>query len=490
MYNIVKTYSTSILITLVCMLFAIECAKAQKSSSNFKNAELLDVFFTKLAILEFEKKGKINIVHIGDSHVQADFFTDAIRQPLQQRFGNAGYGFTFPYSLAKTNGTSLVRYKSDIIWQSLRNVFPVSDILIGLGGIALYSNSDDFTIDLDVSNKYAFTKLKILYPFQKSCFSTSLTQDFKTSNEIEYIKQEEKPETSTHSEPVYHRIKRGETLYRVSVNYNVSVDELKKINNLTSNIVKIDQKLIIPNSSSKIKPKQNQTAAIPIKRQQKITKADSLSSVSEPYISVYSSKERLNSISIRANKSAQKAYNLSGIILESDTVGLIYHSIGVNGAKTSDYNKYPLFYKQLDLVKPDLVVISLGTNESFGQWSTARYINQMKIMVENIRQSNPDLPIIIMTPPPSLFSRKNVNNLVGEYAKALMEIKNCVIWDMLHVLGGTKAPLNKELSPLMARDKIHFTKDGYQYQGQLFYSDFSKTYDKFLKDNNLGNINR
>jgi len=43
----------------------------------------------------------------------------------------------------------------------------------------------------------------------------------------------------------YHVVKAGETLYRISVNYNISVDELKKLNSLTSNTISIGQKIII-----------------------------------------------------------------------------------------------------------------------------------------------------------------------------------------------------------------------------------------------------
>ena len=41
-------------------------------------------------------------------------------------------------------------------------------------------------------------------------------------------------------------VKKGDTLYNIAKNYNVSVSELKNINNLTSNILTIGQKLSIP----------------------------------------------------------------------------------------------------------------------------------------------------------------------------------------------------------------------------------------------------
>ncbi len=52
--------------------------------------------------------------------------------------------------------------------------------------------------------------------------------------------------------PVYYIVKPHETLYRISVNNKVSVDDLKKWNGLTSNIVSVDQRLIVGYGTQKI----------------------------------------------------------------------------------------------------------------------------------------------------------------------------------------------------------------------------------------------
>lgn len=41
-------------------------------------------------------------------------------------------------------------------------------------------------------------------------------------------------------------VKKGDTLYNIAKNYNVSVDEIKSLNNLSSNVLSIGQKLTIP----------------------------------------------------------------------------------------------------------------------------------------------------------------------------------------------------------------------------------------------------
>ena len=50
------------------------------SGNGIGNSTALFGFYQKLYQLEKIKKGKINIVHIGDSHIQADLFTAKIRR--------------------------------------------------------------------------------------------------------------------------------------------------------------------------------------------------------------------------------------------------------------------------------------------------------------------------------------------------------------------------------------------------------------------------
>ena len=51
--------------------------------------------------------GSLRIVHIGDSHLQAAFFSEKIKQLLNQNLQNnnsiASPGFIFPFSMAQTN---------------------------------------------------------------------------------------------------------------------------------------------------------------------------------------------------------------------------------------------------------------------------------------------------------------------------------------------------------------------------------------------------
>src|SRR3989304_5586774 len=47
-------------------------------------------FYEKLYQLKTTGKGKVNVAHIGDSHIQADFFSGVVRQHFHLDFENAG----------------------------------------------------------------------------------------------------------------------------------------------------------------------------------------------------------------------------------------------------------------------------------------------------------------------------------------------------------------------------------------------------------------
>ncbi len=51
--------------------------------------------------------------------------------------------------------------------------------------------------------------------------------------------------TSNNGAAVYHTVAKGETLYGISVKYKVKVDQIKQLNNMSDNTVKVDQKLRI-----------------------------------------------------------------------------------------------------------------------------------------------------------------------------------------------------------------------------------------------------
>jgi hypothetical protein len=70
------------------------------AENRIEQSAVLKPFFQRLQELENRKTHQVRVLHIGDSHIQADFFTGWLRYLLQKRFGEAGRGLVFPYRQA------------------------------------------------------------------------------------------------------------------------------------------------------------------------------------------------------------------------------------------------------------------------------------------------------------------------------------------------------------------------------------------------------
>jgi len=133
-----------------------------------KNPVRLNKFFQKIDTLVKEGKGRINILHIGASHVQAGVLSDRIRQNLDIINGDfqTPRGLIFPYSVAKTNNPSsyAVRYSGE--WNRMRNVSKDRDMPLGVTGIEVYTNDSAAQIQVYLNpngiRRWEFTQLRLL----------------------------------------------------------------------------------------------------------------------------------------------------------------------------------------------------------------------------------------------------------------------------------------------------------------------------------------
>lgn len=436
--------------------FPLDISTFKSVKNEISNATLLDSFFQKLAALEQHKNQKIRIVHIGDSHIQADLFTATMRKKMQSAFGNAGFGFTFPYSVANTNCSAPIKYNASGAFFAVRNVFADRDKPVGLSGIALQSKSSDFAIQLQVKDpQYYFTNIKLITPQNQNLFSLSF---------------EEKKELITIAVPkkITHKVKSGEVLGSIAEKYGVTLKQLKKANNLKNDFIRDGKLLVIP--SKQTKPQSIvKTSYIPV----------ALESALIGY--QYEASKPLDQVTLIPNE-GKLDFALNGIVLENDDPGVIYSGIGVNGAKCSDYNNFPMFYEQLPALEADLVIISLGTNESFDRQEGLVYMNQLQTMLYTIKNQLPNAAILVTTPPPSVLHQKEKNRYIEAYSKLIQsqaEENKYAVWDLLSVFGGNKNVIVNARMGLMAKDKVHYSKLGYEKQADLFFQALMQAFEMY-----------
>lgn len=123
-----------------------------------KDSSKMEKFFDRLDTLIYFGKGKINIVHIGGSHVQADIISGQMRQRLQTFFpGNKGSrGLTFPYAVAKTNNPYDFKVNYTGAWSSCKNTQSKEACLLGLTGMRITTLDTNASIKVKLNNPNNF----------------------------------------------------------------------------------------------------------------------------------------------------------------------------------------------------------------------------------------------------------------------------------------------------------------------------------------------
>lgn len=427
------------------------------------NPQAIVPFFRKLSQLgsglSVMKGDKVSIVHIGDSHIQADLMTDRVRKGLQRQFGNGGRGFVFPHNLARTNGAWDVRFTSNIGWQNHRLVGPPDGSPVGLSGIALTTRSDDFAVEFNAkSPENGFNTIRIITPQNRNSF------DLATSKKTITLE-------SDVPKVIRHKIRSGEVLGSIADTYNVSVTALKKANGLRSSLIRAGKTLKIPTGGMQTKKVQrSEFVPLPL--------------LADSHSHYFQSDTSLEKIYLLPRK-GETSFALNGIVLENNSSGVLYHNIGVNGARFSDYNKYPLFFAQLPALKADLFILSLGTNESFDRMGADAFVETMRESIGRIRAENPEACILVVTPPPSLFRRRYTNAFAAAYAQAIRDNAagmRYAVWDLYGQLGGMYNVNRNYRRGLVAGDRVHYTKKGYELQGDLLSRAIIRVYQDYLKN--------
>ncbi|HEY9260430.1 GDSL-type esterase/lipase family protein, partial [Chitinophaga sp.] len=109
-------------------------------------------------------------------------------------------------------------------------------------------------------------------------------------------------------------------------------------------------------------------------------------------------------------------FRFYGAVMQNGHNGVLYHSVGINGAMYQHYNEISnILLAQMAVLKPQLVIISLGTNEAYGRLDPLAFRDEIDKAVSLIREQNPAVNILLTTPPDCMRAvRKGVRKKVGK----------------------------------------------------------------------------
>jgi lysophospholipase L1-like esterase len=364
-----------------------------------QNKQHLDEFYESLYQLQQGRDKKVNIIHLGDSHIQADFLTKAVRNNLQNRFGNAGRGLIIPGRVAGTNEPFNIQTSSNVTWESKRCVQLDQILPIGIGGITIRSGvagNKLYVYMNDQTQDYSFQTIKLFHLKDAAGFQINV----KDSN----------------FKPIEFKPERDTSKFTTTINLPASV----------TNIIF---------ESNKVDSIQNHTT-------------------------------------------------IFGMSLENNKPGILYHVIGVNGAKYVHYNAAKYFATQTHQLNPELIIISMGTNEALDYpYIDKRLFNHIENLVMSLRANNPLSKFIIVTPPDCFMKKTRKNPGITKVRELLIQFaveNGLAFYDMYEVMGGENSAARWKEAQLLRADGVHFTKEAYDYQGNLLYEAIMKGFNEYV----------
>ncbi|HTW81489.1 MAG TPA: GDSL-type esterase/lipase family protein [Terracidiphilus sp.] len=183
---------------------------------------------------------------------------------------------------------------------------------------------------------------------------------------------------------------------------------------------------------------------------------------------------------------------LFGVDFRRGANGLLYDSLGLNGATTSVLARVmqPDIWKQeLDHADPALIVINYGSNESsFSKWVATGYANELRMAIDRIRRLAPNTPILIMSPMDrgertgldDIQTMSTIPEIVAIQRQVAAQT-HCAFFDTYDAMGssGTMARWYEASPRLVTADLLHPTPQGATIVAGLFLQQLSLRYDRW-----------
>lgn len=193
-------------------------------------------------------------------------------------------------------------------------------------------------------------------------------------------------------------------------------------------------------------------------------------------------------LQVQKTDTAQHKFTLYGINLEDNlSNGIVYTDAGISGASFVSFLKCNILEEQLSVLKPDLVIISIGTNDTYVKnFNPERYRKHYQKFIETIKRAVPHAAILMTVPNDCYFHKREPLKYTQDAENVILKLakeQNCGVWNLYKIMGGYNSSYLWHKDKLMQNDLIHFTKKGYIIKGKLFFDALLGAYDEHLAKN-------
>ncbi|WP_223881485.1 SGNH/GDSL hydrolase family protein [Affinibrenneria salicis] len=325
----------------------------------------------------------IHIVQLGDSHTAADFFTGALRQQLQRRFGDGGPGFISPVAVPGQRYAEISFAADKRAWQLIssrkekRTDFP-------LGGMMAQPAGEQASVILN----------------SRRAGDSYLVQ----------------------------------ALYRSSGQSTLALQSAGQ-----------QRTLPLPATDGNWRFSSAAPAALPL------------------------------NASVNQGASLQ----LGGWLIARDRPGVMLSALGINGATINMLDKWQDWPETLAQMKPDMVILSYGTNEAFNaSLDAAQYRQNLESKIAALRRVAPQAVVLLLGPGDSIKRadagscqqmQPPLLNTVIQVQQAVARQQHTLFWNWRDYMGGECAIQRWASEGLARPDMVHLSQAGYEQSAQALY---------------------
>lgn len=176
--------------------------------------------------------------------------------------------------------------------------------------------------------------------------------------------------------------------------------------------------------------------------------------------------------------SAAHPFVVRGLLPQSNRPGITYHESGINGATVAAWLRCPDFESELALICPDLVVLTLGTNDSCcpeADFDPEAFKNNYRQLLNRILSVNPNAAFLFVGSNDCHQSlavhTTNFNTpRVAQAMRQLVEEYGGCFFNLYETMGGLRSHERWITNKLVSTDHIHFTPSGYRLVADLIYN--------------------
>ena len=417
-------------------------------AQNIENKEVLKPFIDKL------NENKVTqILFLGDSHIQADWITSFLRNKFQEKYGNAGRGLVFPYSVANSNGPDDFTSATNQTWENFRLVYE-QDVFpqMGASGFVIGNQKESF-LEIKFKNpEETFDKVIIFNDEKMNGEKFQLYKEYQSLSNF----------VSKSAERMKYTVLSGETFPELASKFYTTTTKLAQLNGVGIKNPMEGNSYQIDKISFNYNPDfENLIEKI---ADYQFSGDKTLVQLSEPQ-NIFLMKTNANSGNV--------FYGFQ--FLKNVKKGVVFNTVGVNGATYGDFLKYSLQMEQLNSIQPDLVMISLGTNESLSSITKEDFQKNISNLVSKFKEQNPNLPILLISPTDNRLKSQKIKEIVS-WIEESSQIKKVAFFNLYEATGGSgyfKKALNKKEANT---DGVHFLRPGYEFQAEKIWTAISENF--------------